>query len=191
MKRTFFHLALMAGIFAGVIAPACYADEDATPKTTKKVKKNKKDDDDDADKGNLPAVKAAIADIEFLEGEPSKKAKYYVYLHSASWCGPCKALMPSIVKEYKKMQKKKIEIILIGHDKTEEAAKAYLEHYDAGFPCVLSTSAAASSLPGYTSPSGIPYATIVDEDGNVLYNDHAKGVLEWKKICKPNKSKKK
>ncbi len=181
MKRTFFYLALLSGIFAGVMVPTALADESPAPKTEKKVKK-----------GDSSVVKAAIEDIEFLtDDKPSKKAKYYIYLHSASWCGPCKALMPEIVKEYKKMKKKKVEVILIGHDKTPDAAVAYLEHYEAGFPGVLATSPDAKKLPGITAPNGIPAATIVNEDGKVLYSGHGKGALDWKKICKHEKKKKK
>lgn len=188
MKRTFFYLAMMSGVFAGVMAPAAYADADATPKTEKKVKKSKKSEA----ATSQSAVKAAIKEMEFLtDDKPSSKAKYYIYLHSASWCVPCKALMPEIVKEYKKMQKKKVEIILIGHDKTADAAVQYLEHYKAGFPGVLATSADAKKLPGLTNPTGIPAATIVDADGKVLYSGHGKGALEWKTICKPAKKKKK
>lgn len=191
MKRTFFYLAMLSGIFAGVMTPAAYADDDATAKTEKKVKKSKTAKVDSDANSNLPAVKAAIKDMEFLtDDKPSSKAKFYIYLHSASWCGPCKALMPEIVKEYKKMQKKKVEIILIGHDKTADAAVQYLEHYKAGFPGVLATSADAKKLPGLTNPTGIPAATIVDADGNVLYNGHGKGALNWKDICKPPKKKK-
>lgn len=186
MKQTFLYLTLLTGIFAGVMAPAAFADEDASPKASKKVKKDKKAAD-----STLPAVRAAVKEIKFLSGKPSSKAKYYIYLHSASWCGPCKALMPEIVKDYKKMQKKKVEIILIGHDKTEAAAKDYLKHYDADFPCILYTDPAAQSLPGFTTQfAGIPHATIVDENGNVLCDDHGRKALEWKTICKPSKKKK-
>ena len=184
MKRTFLYLTLMFGIFAGAMTPAAFADEDSAPKTEKKAKKDK-------DASKTSPVAEALSNIELMGGTPLKGAKYYVYLHSASWCGPCKALMPQIVKEYKKMQKKKIEVILIGHDKTPEAAKAYLEHYEADFPCVLYTDPATNSLPGYTADfAGIPHATIVDAEGNVLKDGHGKEVLDWKKICKPAKKKK-
>ncbi len=192
MKRTFLYLTLLTGIFAGVMTPAAFADEDSAPKTEKKVKKSKKGKDDDDTASNLSPVAEALSNIELLSGKPLKGAKYYVYLHSASWCGPCKALMPQIVKDYKKMKKKKVEVILIGHDKTPEAAKAYLEHYKADFPCILYTDPAVNSLPGYTANfAGIPHATIVDAEGNQIVDGHGKEVLEWQKICKPAKKKKK
>lgn len=190
MKRTFLYLTLLSGIFAGVMAPAAFADEDSAPKTEKKAKKSKKDDSDSA--SSLSPVAEALSNIELLGGKPLKGAKFYVYLHSASWCGPCKALMPQIVKEYKKMQKKKIEVILIGHDKTPAEAEAYLEHYKADFPCILYSNPATNTLPGYTANfAGIPHATIVDAEGNQLKDGHGKEVLEWKTICKPAKKKKK
>ncbi len=195
MKRTFFYLTLLSGIFAGVMAPVAFADEDATPSTEQKVKKSKKSKkakEEAEDDSEQPSVKAALKELTFLtDDKPSKKAKYYIYLHSASWCGPCKALMPEIVKEYKKMKKKKVEVILLGHDKTADEAVAYLEHYKAGFPGILASDPAGRALPGRDNGNfGIPHATIVDEDGNVLYNGHGKGALEWKKICKSDKKKK-
>ncbi|MBQ2380887.1 MAG: TlpA family protein disulfide reductase [Akkermansia sp.] len=147
---------------------------DAAPET--------EDTADDSDK--TPAVHAAIAKTKFFNAKPSKKADYYIYLHSASWCGPCKALMPEIIKEYKKMKRKGVEIILLGHDKTEDAAKAYLKSYKAKFAGVLDNSPDARSLPGYTPASGIPAATIVDKNGKVITSGHGSIVLEWKDHCK-------
>lgn len=189
MKQTFLYLSLLTGIFAGVMAPAAFAEEDATPKAEKKVKKSKKKKADSSSSSS--AVKNALKEINLVSGKPSAKAKYYIYLHSASWCGPCKALMPEIVKDYKKMKKKNVEVILIGHDRTADAAKDYLKHYDADFPCILYTDPAVQTLPGYTANfAGIPHATIVDAEGNVLKDGHGREALEWKTICKPAKKKK-
>ncbi|MBR5895280.1 MAG: TlpA family protein disulfide reductase [Akkermansia sp.] len=140
--------------------------------------------DEDADKDTVPAVHAALEKIKFFNGKPNKKADYYIYLHSASWCGPCKALMPNIIKEYKKMKRKGVEIILLGHDKTEAAAKDYLKKYKAKFAGILDDSADARSLPGYAPARGIPNATIVDKNGKVLHSGHGSIVLEWKEYCK-------
>lgn len=178
MKRTFLYLTMLAGIFAGAVAPAAYADASDAPKAAQKVKQ--------------PTVRQILKHAEYLnEDRPMKKAKYYVYLHSASWCPPCRALMPKIVAEYPKMKEKGVEILLVGHDKQAPAAKQYLEHYKAGFAGFLASSPTAASLPGYTSPTGIPHATIVTNKGKVLYNGPGGGLLNWETICKPEKKSKK
>ena len=136
------------------------------------------------EKDTEPAVHAAIAKTDFLNAKPNKKAKYYIYLHSASWCGPCKAIMPDIVKEYKKMKRAGVEIILMGHDKDEKGVKAYLKSYKAKFPALVDGSPASLAMPGYTPANGIPNATIVDKDGKVITSGHGSIVLEWKDHCK-------
>ena len=155
MKRFLILLPLLTGVLIGTVSPITLADEAPAPKAEKKVKKGKKDED-----SPLPAVKAAMQELEFVSGKPSDKAKYYIYLHSASWCGPCKALMPEIVKDYKKMKKKKVEVILIGHDKTEDAAKEYLKHYDADFPCLLYASSAPPNPSPVTQPNSQAFLTL-------------------------------
>ena len=72
MKRTIFYLTLLSGIFAGVMAPVAFADEDATPSTEQKVKKNKKskkdkeDAQDEEDSSDSTSVKAALKNVTFL-----------------------------------------------------------------------------------------------------------------------------
>ena len=135
------------------------------------------------DDGKPGAVATAIADMKFLVAKPSKKAKYYIYLHSSSTCVACKSVMPSIVKEYKKMKSKDVEIILLSHDSTEEAAKDYVKSIRAKFPTMMDADENARKLPGYTPVSGIPQAVIVDKNGNVVKQGHGNLVLEWKTLC--------
>ncbi|MBQ3218476.1 MAG: redoxin domain-containing protein [Akkermansia sp.] len=139
---------------------------------------------DEENEDETPRVHEAISKAKFFNGKPSKKADYYVYLHSASWCGPCKALMPQIVKEYKKMKRKGVEIILMGHDKTEDEAKAYLKSYKAKFAGILDNTPTAKALPGYAPANGIPNATIVDKHGQIITSGHGNIVLEWEQHCK-------
>lgn len=139
--------------------------------------------DEEEKEKETPRVHEAIAKAKFFNGKPNKKADYYIYLHSASWCGPCKALMPEIVKEYKKMKRKGVEIILMGHDRTESDAKAYLKSYKAKFAGLLDNSPTAKAMPGYTQVGGIPYATIVDKNGQIITSGSGKIVLEWEQYC--------
>lgn len=139
---------------------------------------------EEAEEEGEAAVHAAVAKTKFFNAKPSKKADYYIYLHSASWCGPCKAIMPDIVKEYKKMKRAGVELILMGHDKTEKDAKAYLKSYKAKFPGMMDGTPEALAMPGYTPARGVPNATIVDKNGTVITSGHGSIVLEWKEHCK-------
>lgn len=129
------------------------------------------------------AVAKALEETKCFNGKPNKKAKYYVYLHSSATCVACKSIMPAIVKEYKKMKRGKVEIILFSHDSTEEAAKAYAKSLRAKFPVIMDGDPAAKKLPGYAPVSGIPQAIIVDKDGNPVKQGHGNIVLEWKTLC--------
>ena len=116
---------------------------------------------------------------------PNKKAKFYIYLSSASWCGPCKALMPKVAEQYKAMQKKKVEVILISCDRTIEEGRQYLQHYKADFCGVMAGEAADKELPGYKAASSIPYAIVVDKKGKVITAGNGASIFaDWKNICK-------
>ena len=89
MKRMKHYIAAMAALFSVATLHADEATAAPAPAET------------------APAVTAYLNSAAFLTGQPMADAQYYIYIYSASWCGPCKALMPEIVKEYKKMKKKK------------------------------------------------------------------------------------
>ncbi len=127
----------------------------------------------------IRSVNAYMESVEPLKGEINTKADYYIYLGSASTCGACSAIMPSIVKEYSKLKRKKVEIILVCSDKTEEDALEYAKDYKIKFPVLHYAS--AGSLPGRQGNNALPNATIVDADGKVLANGHGRIILDWKK----------
>ncbi len=174
-------LLALVGMTAPVAAQATEAGN-AAPKLESDMKKPAEE---------IKTVPQAIEALDFFNGKPSTKAKYYLYLHSASWCGPCRALMPQLIKEYAAMKKAKVEIILIGYDDTEEKATEYITHYDKGISGILYTNGGLQKLPGFAKPEGIPHATIVTRKGKVLYNGHGSGALNWKEICTTSKKKKK
>ena len=172
MKNTITSLALAAGLFAG----AAVASDNTAPTVTTAPA---------AAEAALPAVPAYLKNIQFLTGAPSMEADYYIYLFSASWCGPCRAIMPEFVAQYPEMKANKVEIILISVDSSAEQAKAYIEHYNAGFPGLYVRTAEVKNLPSIVAPRTIPTAIIVDASGKVIFNGHAKLALKWKELCKP------
>ena len=134
-----------------------------------------------------PAVPSALAapTLTYLsEVRPAADAKFYIYLNSASWCPPCRALMPKIVAEYPAIKASGGEIILLCYDRTPEAGKNYLKNYSAGFPGIMSSynEAAQLALPGFTLPRGIPNVIFVTPDGKVLNNGRGASLLDWREI---------
>lgn len=184
-SKTMFRLIGWAMLAACCLAPAqdsATAEDEPTPQTTAKEKK--------VPKGLKPVAKA-IAEMDSFNAEPNYKAKYYIYLESASWCGPCKAEMPHIVKAYPEMKKKKVEILLVGADRSPEAAEKYLKSFNAEFPGVWGGDELVKNLPGYKRASYVPHAVFVDEKGNVIEDGNGGLVKNWEAILFKKKKKKK
>ena len=140
---------------------------------------------------NLKPVAKAIAAMEPFNAEPDYKAKYYIYLESASWCGPCCNEMPKIVEAYAAMKKKKVEILLVGADRSAEAAERYLKKFNAEFPGVWGDDERVKSLPGYTRSRFLPSATFVDDKGKVIATGGGALVEKWEDVLFKKKTSKK
>ena len=120
-----------------------------------------------------PAVVEAMEKFKILNGKPNLKADYYIYLCSASWCGYCQACMPVAMEQYKKMKaSRKVELIIIGGDKTEKEAVDYLKKYKSKNACIMFSALQATQfqgLPGVGMP-GFPSISVVDKDGKMIKN---------------------
>lgn len=156
---------------------------DGGEKNAKKKKKSKKADKKaDKKKPTIGQVGKAVGKLKTFNGKPDKKAQVYIYLQSASWCAPCNQEMPAVAEAYKEMEKDgRVEIILLGHDRTEDGAKKFLKQYKAKFPGILLGGKGVNKLPGFQLAEGIPHATMVDSEGNVLASGFPSDVVpKWK-----------
>ena len=155
-------------------APVQAEDNDKEPSPTEKTVKK-------STEKLRGAVLNALNELDLVNAELNTKARFFIYLQSASWCGPCCAEMPKIVKAYPEMKKKGVEIILLGHDSTNEGVEKYLKKFEAPFPGVQYKNRGVQDLPGFRSCNGIPWATLVDANGNVIAHSHASGIFAtWK-----------
>ena len=177
IKNTFYTV-LALGLL--VAAPAVLAQDTAAPAPAKKAAKGKKEATKE------PSVMGkALQEMTFLtDKKPNPDAKYYIYLQSASWCGPCNAEMPTVVKQYKTMGKK-VELILVSHDNSADAAINFMKKYGADFPCILANSGESGKLPAFKFAGGIPNASVVKANGKEIINAHAGAVIgDWKKYTR-------
>ncbi len=140
---------------------------------------------DDSKAKLAPAGSARVGDVLATlplvkEVSPNTNARYYIYLMSAGWCGPCNQEMPHIVKAYEEIRSMGVaEVILIDFDGKQEQALAYMDKYGACFPAIMQDKAPV--LPGIQPPGGIPSAIIVDEMGNMVKRGHGSLIQQWKK----------
>lgn len=123
----------------------------------------------------LAPVPAALTPFSLLQGTLNKEADYYIYLYSAGWCGPCRRIMPQIVRYYRDTlsKDKRIEIVLIDVDRTEKEARDYIAHYNADFPAILGGTPEIDKLPGAYPVRSIPHCIAVDKNGNRIFGGHA------------------
>lgn len=181
MKHLFTTLALLLGLCVWSM-PQVQAEDDA-PVATKKSGA-KKDDKKKKPAATLSPVSQALADAGyFTETEANPKAKVYIFICSASWCGPCRALMPQIVKEYEKKIKKNksVSLVLLCADRTVEDARKYIEHYETDMPGVMRKAVQLENMPDIPY---IPSCVYMNAKGEVLFAGPGDKVLEWKKLMK-------
>ena len=166
MKQRLFNIFTAALLLAG--CSLSFADDTCAPATSATCQTG--------------AVPAALSQVSFVSGAPNANADYYIYLYSASWCTPCRKVMPSIVKEYAAIKNSgKVELILVGFDGNDQAVKSYVDKYNAAFPAVWHNAPGVPALPGNKPTRGIPGAVIVDKNGNTIFSGSGAAVLEWKK----------
>ena len=145
-------------------------------KTTRKAKKDTK-------KAVNPVV-TAVKKVKKVKGRVNDKADYFIYLYSASWCGPCCKEMPEIVELYKDMKKSgKVDIILFCQDDTLPAAKNFVKRFGIKFLTVMGNDDKVSKVPGHAAPSGIPHCIFVDSAGRRITSGHPGNILSnWKSL---------
>lgn len=184
MKLHLHLITLLAGLLAwGLPVSTTYADDtDSSAQVSKKKKKGKKDKKKSAEDEAAPAAESVVGaklkgNTFFNNTTPNLNAEYFIFLKSASWCGPCNMEMPTVAKEYELMkQSGKVELILLSHDRTEDAAKGFLKKYGATFAGLMK----GASIPTLPPSNGIPNATIMKADGTVIQNGHGSIIRGWK-----------
>lgn len=122
-------------------------------------------------------VGKALEAMTFLtDKKPNTHAKYYIFLQSASWCGPCNQEMPQVVAAHEKYKEEGlVEIVLASRDSDPGSAKAFVNKYKGKFPTVMLKD--AKKIPHFKPAAGIPWAMIIDANGEVKEDGNAGMIL--------------
>lgn len=93
------------------------------------------------------------------------KGKYVLVDFWASWCGPCKAEIPNLIKVYNQYKGEKFEVLGVATwDKPEDTQKA-IKQLGIPYPQMLNAQKAGSNAYGI---SGIPQIILFGPDGTIL-----------------------
>lgn len=97
----------------------------------------------------------------------SLKGKVIGLYFSASWCGPCRAFTPSLVK-LRDREDDDFEVIFVSSDRSAEDQMEYMDDYDMEWPAIPYDSPRRQELGAKYGIRGIPSLVIVDDQGNLI-----------------------
>ena len=130
--------------------------------------------DTEKKKTDYPPIATAVAqaDMKNLDGTTFKvadrKGKVLLLNMWATWCGPCRAEMPSLVRMQDAHRDKGFEVIgLNTDDETVDAINKFAGDMKLNYTLVWADVPMQKALISISKFGGIPQSFIVDRDGNL------------------------
>ena len=97
------------------------------------------------------------------------KGKMVGIYFSASWCPPCRAFTPQLVKFYNQAaQKNNLEIVFVSSDKDASSMAKYMKDDKMPWQALPFDAPAGKALKKELKVSGIPHLAVFDSDGRLL-----------------------
>ncbi len=125
-------------------------------------------------KTDYPPIAAAVAqsDLKNLDGSTfkvaDKKGKVLLLNMWATWCGPCRSEMPTLVRMQDAHRDAGLEVIgLNTDDETVQAINEFAADMKLNYTLVWADTGLQSALLKISKFGGIPQSFIVDRDGNL------------------------
>lgn len=93
-----------------------------------------------------------------------------LFYFSASWCGPCRAFSPELVKAYNQWKKDNlpVEVVLISSDNSQEAMLKYMKGHDMPWLALPQGSKEGEAISNANGIRGIPSLVVYDSKGKVI-----------------------
>jgi peroxiredoxin len=103
------------------------------------------------------------------------RGKVVVLNFWATWCGPCRAEMPSLNNLYNEYKDKGLVVLAVSMDTSEKPVKSFVKELKLAFP-VLMDKDKAVSFDEY-AVLGLPTTFLIDKNGGVI--EKIMGEKEW------------
>lgn len=110
----------------------------------------------------------------------SFKGKYLLVDFWASWCGPCRAENPNVVKAYGEFKNKNFAILGVSLDKDKESWQQAVKEDRLEWAQVSDLKEWSSKAVGIYQFQGIPFNVLIDPDGKVISQELRGAALEEK-----------
>ncbi|MEE8591289.1 MAG: TlpA disulfide reductase family protein [Spirochaetia bacterium] len=124
---------------------------------------------------DLPAVDFSLKDLSGQEQNLSSYAGKLVFLNFwATWCGPCRAEIPSMEELYLELQNQDFVIVAINSQEADKQVADFVENVGMSFPVLLDT---AGRVGAAYSIRAIPTTYIIDPQGYIL--GRMVGTRDW------------
>ena len=96
--------------------------------------------------------------------------KVVLFYFSASWCGPCRAFSPELVKAYNQWKKDNlpVEVVLISSDNSQEAMLNYMKSHEMPWLALPQGSKEGEAISNANGIRGIPSLVVYDAQGKVI-----------------------
>ena len=92
----------------------------------------------------------------------------------ATWCGPCRAEMPSMEVLYGRYKEKGLEIFAVNCGEEQEQVLAFMKNNGLSFPAALDSDGKVSKSYGIQA---IPTSFIIDREGKIIVR--LVGSIDW------------
>jgi peroxiredoxin len=110
----------------------------------------------------------------------SFKGKYLLVDFWASWCGPCRAENPNVVKAYGEFKNKNFAILGVSLDKDKQSWQQAVKEDRLEWAQVSDLKEWNSKAVGIYQFQGIPFNVLIDPDGKVISQELRGPALEDK-----------
>jgi thiol-disulfide isomerase/thioredoxin len=126
----------------------------------------------------LPGFSAPLANVAGAVSGPARLEDYrgkVLFLNLwATWCGPCRAEMPSMEKLYQRFKDKGLDILAVNIQERKADVEAFMRRNKLTFPAVLDEDGRIARQYGVM---GIPTSYILDRQGRVVLR--LVGSINW------------